>query len=246
MVLQLHLTDGTDIPQDPGATADDPKVCTGKFAPINNIGHSAFESVVIIINGFEFTLESGHYGYRCDLLDQLSHAPGVKNTRLVMQGYYDDTDGVLANKESPGHKERAEAFDGSKSVEILTKVSWDLKGQPGLLPSHLPILFRFKRAPPQFCCMSFPVAADIGQKRTCRIDIKQASLKVRRVRLTHDAEVRKIRQMEKSPLYFPLSRLITRTLNIPANVHMYYFDNPFSGKKLTQTCACFILYLLIP
>ena len=227
--IHLHLrVQLRTWPDDAALTQATAGTCDYKFAPINNLGHSLFSHKIIHLGNLEITTEEGHNGYRQEMIDRTSYSPLVKSTRLIMQGYQADEDGAVT-KASAGHRKRAERFDLSKTRELVVPLNWDLGDQPALLPPFLGLTIRYLKASPKFTCMAFAAAADA--KKECYVKITNASLRARRVQLTPDAALRKHKEMAKGPLYYPIERLITRTLAVPSSVRMHHFESPFQARK---------------
>jgi hypothetical protein len=76
VTIQL-LTEAGNIP---------PASCTA--APVNNILHSLFESVVLTINDFVISKSSKYYPYKSYITTALTYPLAVKNAQLTTQGWY--------------------------------------------------------------------------------------------------------------------------------------------------------------
>jgi hypothetical protein len=61
-----------------------------KVSIINNILHSIFESVRLVINDIPLTKTPNNYGYKAYMSDVLSYSNQIKAAQLATQGYYPD------------------------------------------------------------------------------------------------------------------------------------------------------------
>ena len=116
-----------------------------KVAPINNILHSMFESVLVSVNDIEVTKSPSHYPYKAYITSTLTYPTIVKSAQLQCEGYYEDLPphmGPSANNN--GFNERNQLFRKenkagneykSEGVRFFGKLQLDFLGcQSGLIP----------------------------------------------------------------------------------------------------------------
>jgi hypothetical protein len=61
-----------------------------KVSTVNNLLHSMFESVRLVINDLPITVSPNNYGYKAYMSDVLSYSSQIKACQLSTQGFYAD------------------------------------------------------------------------------------------------------------------------------------------------------------
>ena len=116
-----------------------------KVAPVNNILHSAFESVSLKINDQPITTSSSNYPYKAYITSTLSYPSIVKVAQLQTDGYYPDISGHMDTSiNNGGFNERNQLFRKERTTtseykpegaRFFGKLQLDLLACPsGLVP----------------------------------------------------------------------------------------------------------------
>lgn len=118
-----------------------------KVAPINNVGHSMWSDVKLIVNEKDITASPGLYPYKSYISNLLSYDTFVKSYQLSVQGWVTDLGGHMEanNDDNSGFTSRSSLFrvdfDGNKPYRedgavFITRLHHDLINcESGLPPS---------------------------------------------------------------------------------------------------------------
>ena len=89
-------------------------------APVNNVVHSLFESVRLIINDKPLTSSAGNYPYKAYITNCLTYSTVVKYSQLKCEGYYEDTSKIMGPSENNvGFIERNNLFRHTPECDII-------------------------------------------------------------------------------------------------------------------------------
>ena len=130
-------------------TADDATVtATDEAAPVNNILHSIFANVQMLINGEKVTGNYEQYPYKAYLTDLIATEHRDKVTRMEgCQKWISDTPGQMDVRGAANTgwvKRRADSV-GAERKSVVGKPHLDMLDQCKLLPSHCELRFIFER-----------------------------------------------------------------------------------------------------
>lgn len=174
-------------------------------APVNNIAHSLFNSVQMLVNGEKVTGNNEDYAFKSTILDLVGVEKKDKDTRLEgCQKWMKDTAGHMDTRaaENTGFIARRAEFSARNKHAVVMRPHIDLLKQCKLLPSHCEIKFIFERSPTAFYMMQ-------AGNLTFRIKITKAEMSMRQVTVRDEvAEVHN--KMVMDPSYGPFNYPITR------------------------------------
>lgn len=117
-----------------------------KVGPINNVGHSMWSDVRLIVNEKDVTSSPGLYPYKAYISNLLSYDTFVKSYQLSVQGWTTDLGGHMDDaSDNSGFTSRSalfrEGFDATKPYRtdgavFITRLHHDLINcESGLPPS---------------------------------------------------------------------------------------------------------------
>ena len=209
--------DGTDV------TAAD------KAAPVNNVLHSIFSNVQMLINGEKVTGNYEQYPYKAYITDLVATEHRNKLRRMEgCQKWLPDTAGQMDTRDAPNagwFKRRSGA--GRKSV--VGKPHLDILDQCKLLPSHCKLRFMFERTPNLFH-MQQAAGLDFS------IVIKQAEMTIRQVVVRDEVvEVhnKSVLDPRMGAFNYPISRSKVIKHTLAQGAQDYTFTLP-DTTKITQ------------
>ena len=137
----VEKPDGTDV------TAAD------EAAPVNNILHSMFANVQMLINGEKLTGNFEQYPYKAYITDLIATEYRDKVTRMAgCQKWVADTAGQMDTRDASNNgwlKRRANSV-GIAFKSVVGKPHLDMLHQCKLLPSHCEVRFMFERSSNRF------------------------------------------------------------------------------------------------
>ena len=198
---QVCKTDGTPI------------AVTEDAAPVNNILHSLFSSVQLLINGEKVTGNSEEYPYKAYLLNLLSHDKETKETFLkgCVKWMKDTKEHVGDRGDNEGWVSRRKEASSAATLCAIGRPVLDLMNQCKLLPSHCELKFIFDRSPKSFYMMG-------AANSTYYIKIVKANMSLRQVQVRDEVtEVhnRSVTDPKFGPFNYPITRtrVTKHTLN---------------------------------
>ena len=174
-------------------------------APVNNILHSLFSSLQLLINGEKVTGNSEEYAFKAYLLTLLSNEADTKDT--LLEGcvkWKKDTAGHVGDRgDNEGWVERRTEASSADTLCAVGHPVLDLMNQCKLLPSHCELKFIFDRSPKSFYMMG-------AANSPFFIKIVKAEMSIRQVQVRDEvAEVHN--KAVNDPKFGPFNYPITRT-----------------------------------
>ncbi|MDJ0933677.1 hypothetical protein [Breoghania sp.] len=194
---QIVKADGTNLPDD------------AMVGPTNLWLHSLFSQVDVSLNEKLISPSTNTYPYRAYLETLLSYGPAAKESQMTAALWYKDTAGHMnaTTTDNEGLEARMKFTSRSRVVDLTGKLHLDLFFQDRYLLNGVDIKIRLVRSKDAFAL----IAADEGYK----IEIKEASLFVRKVKLSPAAQLAHIKALEKGTAKCPIYRVDTNVSSIP-------------------------------
>lgn len=203
------------------AAADDDIV-----GPVNNWLHSLFSQVDTYLNQKIVSSPSNAYPYRSYLESLLSYGPAAKNSHVTCNLWVKDEPGKMDAADSAGLKARRAFTKRSKTVDMIGKVHGDLFNQEKYLLNGVELRLKFVRSRDVFCL--------IANANDYKINIIEATLYVRRVKVSPTILLNHARALEKTTAKYPITRVDVRTNTIAAGVQSASLDNLVNGQLPTR------------
>jgi len=152
---------------------------TDPASTVNNILHSMFSCVQLLINGEKVTPNYDEYAYKAYLLDLLGEEHRDKQTRL--QGcskWWADEAGQMdaRGEENPGWDSRRADLAAQPLHAVVGRPHIDFLAQCKLLPAHCELKFVFERHDKNFYM-------NMAAGQTFKVLIKKAEMSVRQIQV---------------------------------------------------------------
>jgi hypothetical protein len=205
------------------AAADVPIV-----GPVNNILHSMFQEVGLILGTKPVSDPSNMYPYRAYLENLLNYDKTVQKNRLLTEGWVLDEvgDGMDAIGDNDGLAARARDFAQSHAVTLIGRPHVDLFQQGKLLPPGVDMEVKFIPSDDTFVLMRAAGDGVINFK----LIIEDMQLIVRFKQLTEALEVAHRKLVISGKNYrLPYTRVQTKNVSIPRGVRAFNFENLYTG-----------------
>nr|KAG5685508.1 hypothetical protein BaRGS_018911 [Batillaria attramentaria] len=203
-----------------------------KVGPVNLWLHSLFSEVDITLNGTQVTTTTNTYPYRAYLETLLNYGTDAKETQLAASMFYKDTanqfDKVGGN-DNKGMKERVRKTKRSHIVDMIGRVHADLFSQEKYLLNGVDLRLRLTRSKDAFSLMAVADAPS-----TYSVKIVHASLFVRKCKLNPAVVLGHAKALEKATAKYPVQRVVTRVISIPAGNLNVVQDNLFLDQLPKQ------------
>ena len=203
-------------------------------APVNNIAHSLFSSVQMLINGEKITSNNDEYPYKAYMLDLLSKDDGLKETWLKgCHRWHQDTAGHMdtrgeANKGWTARK--ADAVEAN-TQGIIMHPHIDILKQGKYLPGQCELRFIFERSPEAFYMHQAPNAG-------CRINITKAEMSLWQCHIRPEVvEVhnKMLHTPGFGPFNYPIRRCRVTKHILNQGSQEYSWSQPDTSQIPTQT-----------
>ncbi|XP_057335056.1 uncharacterized protein F54H12.2-like [Microplitis mediator] len=214
--LRVSITRETPV----AASATPPKV-----GPINNFMHSIFNQVDVLFNQKRVSTPNNLYAYRAYIETLLSYGLDAKKSHLSTVGWCCDTPGKMdsVDDDNLGLKKRRDLLTCEKSADFIGHLHCDIFNQERFLINGVEMRLRLTRARETFCLMD-------GSPNGCNFVITEASLIVRRAKISPGILLAHARMLAKTTVKYPLTRVEVKAVSIPAGVHGETIDNVILGQ----------------
>jgi hypothetical protein len=237
--VSILKNNGTDVP------AIDKTVGT-----VNNLLHSLFESVRIIVNDVPITVSPGNYPYKAYIANCLSFPPSVKTCQLACQGWISDTAPHMGPTISnAGFESRSLMFrknyDQTKpyrkeGVTLFGRLMHDLVTCETGLPPNTKVKIELDRSSDEFVVM-----CPTEDKEKYKIKILNIALYVPVAQLSAAVfnEISAILTRKTLPKVITIHyrRIEVRPVAVPKNKITFYSDSIFNDADLPcRIVVCFV------
>lgn len=229
--LQAKVVNGDGTP-----LADDAQV-----APTNLFMHSLFSDVDMMLNDRLITPSTNTYPYRSILETLLTYGPAAKESQLTSSlfykdtaGYMDDSNPLAAIKGNDGMKRRHDFIRNSRGLDMIGALHLDMFFQERLLLGGVDIKLKLNRSKSAFSLMSNTENANF------KVVITNASLHVRRVKLSSEASLIHAKHLETQTAKYPIRRSDVKTFSIPRGNLSFSRESLILGqipKRLVVGCV---------
>lgn len=219
--------DGTAIQTSPGA--DGAAGSEASVGPVNQIFHSMFRQVDLVMNDVLVSTSGDTYPYRAYLTNLLSYGQEAKDSWLRrLEGWTTDEARKYDDQENVGLKKRREMMADSRPFDLKGRLQIDMLLQERLIPNNVDIRLALTRTKPAFYLMDF------GVKHECYIRIDEAILEVRKVKVATSEQLRLEKVLASSGAKYPLAHVVTRHFTIGAGASTADLDSLFTGQIPTK------------
>jgi len=208
---KITRADGTNLPYD------------SPIGPSNLFLYSLFSQVDVSLNGTLITASTNTYPYRAMMETLLSYGEDAKRTQLTSGLFYKDCAGrmdsvdLADNAANDGlRKLRAMGLE-SRTFDMMGRLHTDIFFQDRHMINEVGVKIKLTRSRDDFCLMG----ATVG-----KVQIVQASVFVRKVKLMPSVFLAHAKTLERSPTKYLIRRMVCKSFTIP----QYYLD--VSHEKL--------------
>ena len=217
-------------------------VAADEIGTIDNIFHSLFANVRVILNNTEITDPAGKwYSYKSLLETKLSYSSKSKETILSSRGFAQDTadkfvdfgtpaagnDDAVAS-ENKGWVTRKNWFSDGGWVYFCINLHSDITTLRNYLPPNIKMQIEFERNPDSFCLLGRE-----PQNKSYFIDLENLHLKLRRYKPSPELEAfwnQNIMSGNKARL--AIDRSVIKTYTVSAGKKDLSAYNVISGNQL--------------
>ena len=202
---------------------DTPIEDTSKVAPINNTIHSLFSQVTVSLKDHNVSQPNSAYAYRAYIETLLNYSRSAKRTWLQAVGWNIDQPGKFDDETNTALALRRKGLEQNGLVELKGRLHTDICFQPRLIPNGMDIRITLTQSKPEFFLQSFE------QGKTYKVDIAEATLNVRKVKLAPQKQIAFEQAVSKSPARLPITYSTMKSCSIAAGLKSYNQDGLFTG-----------------
>lgn len=198
------------------------------IAPINNFGHSLFESVLIELNGKVVQSASVNYSYRTYFETLLNYGEDAKKSALQSQLFYKDDadkfDKTTLDSPNNGFLSRYNITKASKKFEVMAHLHADIFNQTKLILNKVNMKFKFKISRPEFYLIGDATSKSF-------FEIESFKLYIRKVQLNPDVITGHIAAFRAGgKAIYPIKRVELLKNTIASGVTSADISNLTNGK----------------
>jgi hypothetical protein len=209
--------------------------------PAANLLHSLFMDVALFLNTVQITSPSSCYPQLAYIQDLLSYDKGVKETQLEASMCYLDTaahfQDVQGNNNRGMVARKARAAQ-SRVMDMVGRLHSDLFHQAKYLLSHLDLRIKLTRSKDTFVLMAVPQAD--GHMVPYKIELVDAALFVRKVRVSPVVALAHAKTLEKANCVYPITKTVMRVCSVSAGSFSFQEDNLFVDKLPNRLVVGFV------
>lgn len=175
---------------------------------VNYALNSAFSQVDVEANQTLISQSAMTYPYRSIFESVINYDTPAKQSHMAMRGFYKDTAGHMDDlgKDNKGLEKRREITKNSKVFELMGPIHADFFNQDRFLLNNVELRIKLIRSQNAFVLMS--------SKQTEKLLILDATLLVRKVRLSPSVLLAHAAALEEAPAKYPLTRVDLKTFTI--------------------------------
>ncbi|XP_057324647.1 uncharacterized protein F54H12.2-like [Microplitis mediator] len=208
------------------AAAATASTVTPKVGPVNNLLHSMFNQVDVLFNQKPVSTPNNLYAYRAYIETLLNYGYDAKESHLTTVGWSEDTPGEFDDiaDANAGLKNRRSFLTCGKTLDFIGHLHCDVYNQERFLINGVEMRLRLTISRDSFCLMG---SAD---SQNCTLHIQEASLVVRRAKISPSFLLAHARALTKTTAKYPITRVEVKAVSIHTGVHGETIDNVILGQ----------------
>lgn len=213
--LQVSLYNTMDIPE-----ANKSHIST--IGPVNNFLHSLFNQVDVYLNQTLVSPPHNNYAYRAYIENLLNYDETAKSSHLGTILWVADTAGHMDSlTNNTGLKDRRDMFHENR-VDLIGHLHSDIFNQEKLLLNGVELRIRLVSSR-----IGFPIMDGTG---VCGYKITEASLLVRRVKISPGILIAHANSLAKTTAKYPITRVEVKNVVLHSGIQAESMDNVILGQ----------------
>jgi len=204
--------------------------------PVNHLLHSIFNQVDVYFNQKLVSPPNNAYAYRAYIEALLNYSSPAKTSHLTSCLWDADTPGhmddSLESKNNTALARRAYYIRGGRAIDLIGHLHCDVFNQDKFLINGVEVRLRLVRSKDSFCLMESNGAS--------KIHILDASLLVRRAKISPGVLLAHARMLSKVTAKYPLTRVEVKTFTIHSGVAGESLDNVILGQLPKRIIVGFV------
>lgn len=224
------------------ATASGEGVASGsativpKVGPVNHLLHSMFNQIDVYFNQKLVSPANNAYAYRAYIEALLNYATPAKTSHLTSALWDEDLPGSMDDSieagGNPALQRRANYIQSKRSLDLIGHLHCDVFNQDKFLINGVEVRVRLVRSKDAFCLME--------TNSLLKIRILDASLLVRRAKISPGVLLAHARMLSKTTAKYPLTRVEVKTFTIHSGLVEESIDNLILGQLPKRIIVGFV------
>lgn len=208
-----------------------------KVGPVNLLLHSMFNQIDVYFNQKLVSPPNNAYAYRAYIETLLNYASPAKTSHLTSSLWDADTtermDETL-DSATPNQAlvRRAHYVQGERALDLIGHLHCDVFNQDKFLINGVEVRVRLVRSKDSFCLME--------SNSQSKIRILDASLLVRRTKVSPGVLLAHARMLSKATAKYPLTRVEVKTFTIHSGLVRESLDNVILGQLPKRIIVGFV------
>ncbi|XP_050449695.1 uncharacterized protein F54H12.2-like [Cataglyphis hispanica] len=201
---------------------------TDNVGPVNHLLHSIFNQIDVYFNQKLVSPPNNAYAYRAYIEALLNYSSPAKTSHLTSCLWDADTPGrkdepVESKTANSALVRRAHYIRGGRALDLIGHLHCDVFNQDKFLINGVEVRLRLVRSKYSFCLMD-------SNGTSSKIHILNASLLVRRAKISAGLLLAHARMLSKVTAKYPLTRVEVKTFTIHSGVVAESLDNVILGQ----------------
>ncbi|XP_024880599.1 uncharacterized protein F54H12.2-like [Temnothorax curvispinosus] len=208
-----------------------------KVGPVNHLLHSMFNQIDVYFNQKLVSPPNNAYAYRAYIEALLNYSSPAKTSHLTTCLWDMDTPGLmdaLVDSETPNPAlvRRARYIHEGHALDLMGHLHCDVFNQDKFLINGVEVRMRLVRSKDLFCLME--------NTSTSKIRILDASLLVRRAKISPGILLAHAKMLSQTTAKYPLTRVEVKTFTIHAGLVGESLDNVILGQLPKRIIVGFV------
>ncbi|XP_012215829.2 uncharacterized protein F54H12.2-like [Linepithema humile] len=208
-----------------------------KVGPVNHLLHSMFNQIDIYFNQKLVSTPNNAYAYRAYIEALLNYFSPAKNSHLTSCLWDADTPGLMdALLESQTTNQalvrRSRYIRDGQALDLIGHLHCDVFNQDKFLINGVEVRIRLVRSKDLFCLMESNLVS--------KIRLLDASLLVRRAKISPGVLLSHARMLSKTTAKYPLTKVEVKTFTIHAGLVGESIDNVILGQLPKRVIVGFV------
>jgi len=208
-----------------------------KVGPVNHLLHSMFNQIDVYFNQKLVSPPNNAYAYRAYIEALLNYSAAAKTSHLTSCLWDADTPGMMdehttSGTPNPALIRRAKYIYDGRELDLLGHLHCDVFNQDKFLINGVEVRLRLVRSKDAFCLME--------STSESKIRILDASLLVRRAKISPALLLSHARMLSKTTAKYPLTRVEVKTFTIHSGLVGESIDNVILGQLPKRVIVGFV------
>lgn len=215
-----------------------------KLSTSNLFLHSLFSQLDVYFNSKLISTSNNAYPYRAYIETLLSYGLEYKASQATCPLFYLDTNNGKPGDNNKGYKKRGEFISGSKSVELVDKLRFDLANQHRYILNDINVTINLTKSSDAFALWAESETTTSGTSvaiKEYKIQILNATLFIRKQILFPSIILAHQKLLEKGEVArYPHKRIEVKYLTLPSGNSNLIEDNLFTNVIPSRVIIGFI------